>query len=166
MNEFEQLKSALAADEARLQLSAFSNADALTLGLSLVRMAQQQGKPIAVLIRRNGVQLFAHAMDGCSADHAHWLARKCRVVQRYGHSSYYMGVAYRARGTSFEAHTGLDSTRYAAKGGAFPLLLRGTGMVGVVAVSGLSEQDDHALVVQALEQLLGAARLAEKEAQR
>lgn len=157
MDELEKLKSALAADESRLQLRAFSNADALAVGTTLIRLARQKGKPVAVVIRRNGELVFAHAMDGCSADNAEWLDRKCRVVQRYGRSSYYMGVAYRARGTTFEAHTGLDTRQYAAKGGAFPLLLKGTGMVGVVAVSGLSEEDDHALVVQALGELVTGA---------
>lgn len=152
MEELESLKAALAEDEARLQFGAFSNADALALGVLLVQLAREREKAVAVSIRRNGEVLFAHAMDGCSLDHATWIERKCRVVQRYGHSSYFMGVAYRARGTSFEAHTGLDPREYAARGGAFPLLLKGTGMVGIVAVSGLTEQDDHALVVRALEQ--------------
>lgn len=154
MEDLEQLKTTLAADEVRLHLKTFSNADALAVGITIVRLAQGLGKPVAVAVRRNGELLFAHAMDGCSADNAHWIKRKTRVVERYGHSSYFMGVAYRARGTTFEAHTGLDSTRYAAKGGAFPVLLKGTGMVGVVAVSGLTEQEDHALAVRALEALL------------
>jgi uncharacterized protein (UPF0303 family) len=153
VDELNQLKKALASDEEKLQFGAFSNADALAVGLALVRLATARGKPVAVVIYRNGALLFAHSMDGCSADNGEWLARKCRVVERYGHSSWYMGVAYRARGTTFEAHTGLDPGQYAAKGGAFPLLLKGTGMVGVVAVSGLSEQEDHALVVCALEEL-------------
>lgn len=156
MEQFDALKTQLAEHEARLQFAAFSNADALQVGLAIVRHAEREGKSVTLAIERNGVLLFAHAMDGRSADNAAWLARKVRVVQRYGHSSYFMGVAYRARGTTFEEHTGLDPQRYAAKGGAFPLLLKGTGMVGSVAVSGLSEDEDHALVVGALTELLAA----------
>lgn len=156
MEQLKALKAELAEQEARLQFSAFSNADALQVGLAIVRHAQREGKPVAVTIERNGLVLFAHTMDGCSADNGSWLARKVRVVQRYGHSSYFMGVAYAARGTTFEEHTGLDPQRYAAKGGAFPLLFRGTGMVGSVAVSGLTEAQDHALVVDALTELLKA----------
>ena len=43
---------------------------------------------------------------------------------------------------------------FAAHGGAFPILVRGTGCIGTVAVSGLPQLEDHRLVVETLEQLL------------
>ena len=43
---------------------------------------------------------------------------------------------------------------YAAHGGAFPILLRGTGCIGTVAVSGLPQLEDHRLVVEVLEAVL------------
>ena len=45
---------------------------------------------------------------------------------------------------------------YAAHGGAFPILLRGTGCIGTVAVSGLPQLEDHRLVVEALEAVLAS----------
>ncbi|OBV38936.1 heme-binding protein [Janthinobacterium psychrotolerans] len=50
----------------------------------------------------------------------------------------------------------LDTLQYAGHGGAFPLIIRGVGMVGTVTVSGLAQADDHALVVAALQAQLDA----------
>jgi uncharacterized protein (UPF0303 family) len=44
----------------------------------------------------------------------------------------------------------LDPRDHAAHGGSFPLLVRGTGCVGAVTVSGLPQRVDHELVVEAL----------------
>ncbi|MGM7668264.1 heme-binding protein [Microbacterium sp. A93] len=48
-----------------------------------------------------------------------------------------------------------DGALYAAHGGSFPATVSGTGVVGSITVSGLAQADDHALVVEALEQHLG-----------
>lgn len=66
------------------------------------------------------------------------------------------GYPHRAKGRTFEEPSRLDPDRFAAHGGAFPVRLRGTGVVGVVAVSGLPQADDHALVVEGLERFLAA----------
>ncbi|GAA4753543.1 hypothetical protein GCM10023350_43520 [Nocardioides endophyticus] len=80
------------------------------------------------------------------------------MVDRYGCSSLRVGEQFRVAGKSFDTDSRLDPGEYAAHGGAFPILLRGTGCIGTVAVSGLPQRDDHRLVVEALEQLLyGAA---------
>jgi len=49
----------------------------------------------------------------------------------------------------------LDPDRFAAHGGAFPLTIRGTGVVGTITVSGLPQVEDHAFVVAQLEAFLG-----------
>ena len=40
--------------------------------------------------------------------------------------------------------------RYTLAGGAVPIRVAGAGVVAVATVSGLSSQDDHALVVEGL----------------
>jgi uncharacterized protein (UPF0303 family) len=44
---------------------------------------------------------------------------------------------------------------YAAHGGGFPIVLRGTGLIGTVVASGLPQREDHAMVVAALAEALG-----------
>ena len=47
------------------------------------------------------------------------------------------GEQFRVDGGSFDEDARLHASEYAAHGGAFPVLVRGTGCVGTVAVSGL-----------------------------
>jgi uncharacterized protein (UPF0303 family) len=76
------------------------------------------------------------------------------VVDRYGRSSLRVGEQFRVDGGSFDADARLPTSDFAAHGGAFPILVRGTGCVGTVAVSGLPELEDHRLVVETLEVFL------------
>jgi uncharacterized protein (UPF0303 family) len=144
----------LAAEESELQFSGFTNDDAWELGSALVARARREDLPVAVGITRNHHQLFHAALPGATPDNDSWIRRKTRVVNRFGHSSLYVGQAAREKGTTFEAQFGLDPSRYAAHGGAFPVLVRSVGPVGVVVVSGLPQLDDHRLVVAALREHL------------
>ncbi|WP_447037678.1 heme-degrading domain-containing protein [Streptomyces sp. DSM 118878] len=140
----------LEAQETRLTLPRFTHDDAWTLGSLLVELARERGAPVAIDITRGGQQLFHAALPGSTPDNDAWLARKRRVVERYGCSSYLVGSRFRAKGTTFEASSRLDPDVYAAHGGAFPITVEGAGVIGVVAVSGLPQVEDHALVVEAL----------------
>ncbi|MFG1805920.1 heme-degrading domain-containing protein [Streptomyces sp. NPDC049040] len=140
----------LAEQERTLVLPRFTNDDAWRLGCLLVGLARERGAAVTVDIRRGGQQLFHCALEGTSPDNDAWLDRKARVVLRYGTSSLAVGERFRAKGTTFEEASRLDPARYAAHGGAFPLRVAGVGVVGVVAVSGLPQVEDHALVVAAL----------------
>jgi uncharacterized protein (UPF0303 family) len=140
----------LAAEEEDLQFSGFTNDDAWDLGSALVAAGRHESAPIAVDITRNRHQLFHAALPGATPDNDSWIRRKTRVVDRFGHSSLHVRQASIERGTTFEQEFGLDPTRYAAHGGAFPILIRGVGAVGAVVVSGLPQVEDHRLVVAAL----------------
>jgi uncharacterized protein (UPF0303 family) len=140
----------LAAEEEELQFGSFTNDDAWELGSALVAAARRASAPVAVEIARNGHRLFSAALTGATPDNASWIERKSRVAHRFGHSSLYVRQASRERGTTFEDEFGLDPARYAAHGGAFPVLVRGVGPIGVVVVSGLPQLEDHRMVVAAL----------------
>ena len=144
----------LAAEEDELQVTSFTNDDAWELGSALVAAARGDGAPVAVEISRNGHRLFSAALPGATPDNDSWIRRKTRVVNRFGHSSLYVRQASVERGTTFEDEFGLDPARYAAHGGAFPVLVRDVGPVGVVVVSGLPQLDDHRMVVSAIREHL------------
>jgi uncharacterized protein (UPF0303 family) len=145
----------LAEQERRLMFDAFDEQTAWTVGVAL-RDAGLEGKlPIAISIRRNGQELFHAALPGASADNDGWLARKSAVVDRFGQSSLRVGETFRVRGGSFDEDSRLDTQTHAAHGGAFPILIKGTGCVGTIAVSGLPQLEDHKLVVDTLEVILG-----------
>jgi len=139
--------------EARLRFSTFGNDDALRLGLLIVRLATERSLGVTVDITRGEQQLVHIALDGSTADNDAWIARKTRVVRRFGASSLLVGLR---EGEGFNAKFDLPLDRYAAHGGSFPVVVHGVGLVGTVTVSGLPQRDDHALVVEALELFLGA----------
>ncbi|WP_052867044.1 heme-degrading domain-containing protein [Streptomyces niger] len=156
-DDTQALVATLEEQERRLVFDRFGNDDAWALGTLLVELARERNAAVTVGIRRGAQRLFHCALPGTSADNDAWLDRKCRVVERYGEASFLVGARFRAKGRTFEDSSRLDPDRYAAHGGAFPVRLRGTGVVGAVAVSGLPQADDHALVVEALEQYLRPA---------
>ena len=155
MTDFPTLAE-LAAEEDELQLTRFTNDDAWELGSALVARARAEELPVAIDVSRHSHQLFKAALTGATPDNDSWIARKARVVHRFGHSSLFVGQRSREAGTTFDAEFGLDPQEYAAHGGAFPLLVRGVGPVGVVVVSGLPQVEDHRMVVAALRELLAA----------
>ena len=148
----------LQAQESRLVFDRFDENIAWALGVALREAALAAARPVAISIRRNGQRLFHAALPGSSTDNDGWLDRKMAVVDRYGRSSLRVGEQFRVDGGSFDTDSRLDPSTYAAHGGAFPILVRGTGCVGAVAVSGLPELEDHGLVVEALEAFLAARR--------
>ncbi len=145
----------LAAEEEELRFDGFTNDDAWDLGSALVAVARRDGAPVAVDVSRHGHQLFHAALPGTSPDNDSWIQRKTRVVHRFGHSSLFVRQASIERGTTFEAEFGLDPARYAAHGGAFPVVVRSVGPVGAVVVSGLPQLEDHRMVVAAIRAYLG-----------
>ncbi|MFJ8791115.1 heme-degrading domain-containing protein [Streptomyces sp. NPDC102462] len=144
----------LEAQERRLVFRRFSCEDAWALGSLLVELARERQAPVAIDIHRAGQQLFHAALSGATPDNDAWIARKRRVVERYGASSYLVGARFRAKGTTFEESSRLDPDVYAAHGGSFPITVADVGVIGAVTVSGLPQLQDHRLVVEALEQFL------------
>lgn len=148
----------LLAQEAELQFQRFDNDTALALGQALVAAAREQRLAVTVDVRRGEQQLFHAALAGTAADNDAWIERKNRVVRRFAHSSFYVGVLLGLEGTSIEEKFLVDGTLYAAHGGAFPVIVRHVGMVGTVTVSGLPQAEDHRLVVAVLRGFLGSER--------
>ena len=148
------LIASLEEDERRLRLPGFDNDDAWRLGITLVELAAARRAPVTIDLRRGQQQLFHYALPGTNADNDAWIKRKTAVVDRFAASSFLVGRRSVADGSTFEEQFRLDADSYAAHGGAFPVIVRGVGMVGTVAVSGLPEAEDHAMVVEGLERYL------------
>ena len=156
-----ELLNELEAQETSLVFDRFDEDTAWALGVTLRASALSAEAPVAISIRRNGQLLFHAALAGASADNDGWLDRKCAVVDRYGRSSLRVGEQFRVDGGSFDRDARLDVSQYAAHGGAFPILVRGIGCIGTVAVSGLPQLEDHRLVVETLEAFLATSNTAE-----
>jgi uncharacterized protein (UPF0303 family) len=137
-------------EEAELQFANFNEDAAWQIGSQLVARAVNENLPITIDITRAGHQLFHASRPGTAPDNDEWIKRKIRLVVRVGHSSYYIGQWLKSEGKRIEEALLLSESDYAPHGGCFPIIVKGTGMVGTITVSGLAQEDDHRLVVEAI----------------
>ena len=140
-----------------LQFRSFGKDDALDLGLRLVELGRQRSYPIAIDITKGEQVLFHAALEGATPDNERWIRAKQRTAVRYEVPSLLVGLRARAAGRRIEDNDWFDEKEFAAPGGAFPIYVRGPGMVATVAVSGWPQKADHELVVEALSDILGRA---------
>ena len=141
-------------EEEILQFREFSHDTAFQIAQSLFDRARKENWAITFDITRSGQQLYHCAMAGTSKDNDEWIRRKNNVVNRFSHSSYYMGLYFQSLGKTIETESFLDIREFLPFGGAFPIIIKNTGVIGTVTVSGLSQERDHGAVVNALREYL------------
>lgn len=141
--------------EATLAFSVFDEAVAFTIGSAIRDRALAEDLPIIVDIRTFDRRLFYAAMPGSNASNPDWARRKINVVRRFLKSTYRMVLEQQRPDRSFKPGEGLDISDYVLAGGGFPVTVKGAGVIGVIAVSGLPEREDHGVVVDALCSHLG-----------
>jgi len=134
-------------EEQELQFNRFDEQTAWEIGSKLVARASNANLSVTVDITRGAHQLFHASLPGTSADNDEWIKRKVRLVYRFGHSSFYMGQMLKQMGKNIEDVFLIPESEFAPHGGCFPIIIKGTGMVGTITVSGLPQEEDHQLVV-------------------
>lgn len=144
-----------AKEEELLCFDKFSNEDALALGLKIVEKAKQRNAAVAIDIEVNGVQLFHYNMPGSNKRHAMWIRRKQNMVQVSQCSTLHAMYQLIRDNKDQEKDWRLNNAEYGSIGGGFPITLKGTGIIGAVACSGLAHTDDHQLLVDSIAELLG-----------
>lgn len=140
----------IARQERDLILPGLTEEDAWRLGCWLRQTARARRHPIAIDIRRGDLTLFSACLEGATPDNLGWIARKARVAARFHRASYAIGLQLHLEGKTIVERFGLSEAEYAPFGGAFPLRVRGVGVVGTLCVSGLPQREDHRLAVEAL----------------
>ena len=141
-------------EEQELQFTKFNEATAWQIGSQLVERSARDNLPVTIDITRGDHQLFHASLSGTSPDNDEWVKRKVRLVYRFKHSSFYIGQLLKSKGRRIEEAYFLSESDYAPHGGCLPVIVKGTGMVGTITVSGLSQEEDHKLVVQAIRDYL------------
>lgn len=144
----------LLSEERELVFSNFNEKSAWSIGSWLFTTAETENLPITIDISLSGRRLFHASRPGTSVDNDAWIERKIRMVNRTGHSSLYTGVRLKNQGKTIEAAMLLPESEFAPHGGSFPIILKNTGPVGAITVSGLSQEEDHKLVTKAIRHFL------------
>ena len=145
----------IALQEERLQFDGFDASAAWEVGLALRAVGEAAQLPIVVDIRLVSMPLLSFSLPGSAPDNFDWARRKRNLVFRFCRSSYAIGLKLQLEGKTLADLGGLPERAYAAHGGSVPILLKRTGCVGAVTVSGLPQRDDHGVVVEAMAKVLG-----------
>lgn len=141
----------LEAEESDLVLERFDRADAWRLGTGMAERALAEDLPVVVDVRTASGILFHASLPGATSDNDEWVRRKSALAFRFEKSSALLEARAAAGARDMFEAGWLDPAEYALAGGAVPVRVRGVGVVAVATVSGLPSADDHAVVVQALQ---------------
>lgn len=148
----------IAEQERRLAFDVFDEATAFAIGTAIRERALEEKLGIVIDIRTFDRPLFYAALPGSTGSNPDWARRKINVVKRFLKSTYRMVLEQQRPDRTFKVGEGIDSADYVLAGGGFPITVKGAGVIGVIAVSGLPEREDHGVIVDALCDHLGIAR--------
>lgn len=143
----DERRARVQAELAELTAPRLTHDDAWRIGeLARTIAAERFDRGVSIRVERGDQLVFASATAGTSADNDDWIARKTRVVRRLGIAS----LVARLRRDASGAYSWLDPAEHALSGGCVPITVAGGAIVGTITVSGLADEDDHAVAVAAI----------------
>ncbi len=148
------LLTQLLEQEETLQFTYFNSQVAFDIGSYVVKRGFEQNLPIAIDITIGSRCLFHFSFDKATIDNEKWIERKRNSVLRFNHSSYYLGRELESVKKTMQERYMIDEKEYAFHGGCFPIKIKNSGTIGTMTISGLTQEEDHALVVEALQSQL------------
>lgn len=150
MEDLKLLQEVCKEQEEKYVFDSFSREDAWKLGGMLLEAAKKYEGGVAVGIVLNGLKVFQFVTEGATKHNTEWLDRKVNMVTQMHKSSLAVYCDYELKGITLEGER-LNPMNFALCGGGFPLTVKGVGVVGAIAVSGLPHLDDHQVMIDALE---------------
>jgi uncharacterized protein (UPF0303 family) len=133
----------------KIELQNFTNKLALEMGLTIVELAKSRNQTIAVEISRLNQTVFLYIGDGLPMDKHNWLRRKANVVKQLEQSSLSVKNDLKEGNMTLETTFGLDGKDFIARGGSIPIFVKDVGMVAIITVSGLHDEEDHKIIIDA-----------------
>ena len=134
----------------RIELDSFSNRTAFEMASKIIELAKNRNQNIAVEIMRLNHTVFLYVDDNLPADKHNWLRRKANVAKQFEESSLSVKNDLQEGDMTLEKTFGLDDKDFVAKGGSIPIFIKKVGMVGIITVSGLHDDEDHKIIIDAL----------------
>ena len=135
----------------KITLPKFSNDIGLKLVLKIINLARDRNQKIAVEICRINHSIFLYVDDSLPADKHNWLRRKANVAKHFEESSLSVKNDLKNGNMTLSETFQLSDKDYLAKGGSIPLFVENAGMIATVTVSGLTDVEDHQIIIDALE---------------
>lgn len=148
--DYSALRATTAVEEQAVRAFPLDDKSLFALAHRLIDTAPAPLSVKIVLGRRTVVEM---AVAGTSGDNAAFLDRKINTVLNTGHSSLWWHFNLRATGRQLTDVAWADPREVVDFGGGVGLYA-GDALVGAVAVSGLPHEDDHRLIIGAMQAML------------
>jgi uncharacterized protein (UPF0303 family) len=145
----------LLAQEQDVRFARFDAETAIKLGQKLLERADRDRLPIAFEVFVGDRLVFRAALPGSNAENDRYLASKLKLARETGHPTLFTSRQYRDRLAADASLRDERRATYGAYGGCVPLRAADGSVAGFATVSGLSEQDDHAMVLWAVREIRG-----------
>jgi uncharacterized protein (UPF0303 family) len=144
----------LEAQEAALVFESFDEQVAMKLGMAALALAESRGQSVWINVSRGLHTLFEFSMPGTAPMNADFGRRKRSVVNLMHFSSarFYLE---KLNGFNWVEFMGLDPREFGTHAGCVPIRVASAGVVGSMTISGLSDIDDHNMVVDVISTHLG-----------
>jgi len=123
----------------------FNHEKAFLFGMAVLDIVKKENlKNVRIRVTYNNDIIFQYLMNGKTSET--WLDRKEKTVLESKHSSLY--VFYNQDNYSHM----VNDDNYAVCGGGFPLIVNNE-VKGTFIISGLSHEEDHQLIIDALRKI-------------
>ncbi|KAM5344898.1 hypothetical protein ACJ41O_010760 [Fusarium nematophilum] len=152
----------LQADGDSFTLASFTTQDAFELGnllyARLLPYAEKSSPTVISISLANSSQVLYQSVTGpgVTPDNEAWVRRKRNTVLRFGCSTWFMHNKFKGDEAAFAAKYAIGDSQkstYAIHGGAIPIRVQGVeGIVAVVVVSGLKQDEDHGVIADVIKQ--------------
>ena len=134
----------------KIELNNFNNRIGLEMGLAILNLSKERNQNIAVKVERLNHTIFLFVDDNLPADKHLWLRRKANVTKHFEESSLSVKNDLINGNMTLEKTFALDEKEYLAKGGSIPIFVENAGMIAIITVSGLHDEEDHKIIIEAL----------------
>jgi uncharacterized protein (UPF0303 family) len=131
---------------------------AIELGRAILERGERQRLPIAFEIYVRDRLVFRAALAGSNAENDRYLASKLKLARETGQPTLLTSRQYRDRLVADATLRDERRSTYGPYGGCIPLRTKDGAVAGYATVSGLSEQDDHAMVLWGIRAITGAVQ--------
>ena len=73
------------------------------------------------------------------------------MVKQFEESSLGVKKDFKEGNMSLEKTFGLNEKDFVVKGGSIPIFVKNAGMIATITVSGLPDEEDHRIIIEALQ---------------
>ena len=137
-------------EEQSFVFTGFNANTALEIGNYLTKKANDLKLPIVIDVSSFQQCLYHFAALGSTANNEKFIRRKRNTVLLFSHSTKWVAGKVKNDVLAMHQRYATSDADYTILQGGFPIIVTAMGLVGSICVSGLTEQEDHNIIIDAL----------------